>query len=53
LEVISIGDGLSQAIKNTEGERMTDLFNLVRPLVAFTWENVKNFKINFPIFELI
>ena len=42
LEVISIGDGLSQAMKNTEGERITDLFNLVRPLVSFTWENVED-----------
>ena len=31
---------MSQALKNSEGERMTDLFNIIRPLIAFTWENV-------------
>lgn len=40
LVVVSIGDGLAQAMKHAEGERITDLFNLIRPLVAFTWDNI-------------
>jgi guanylate cyclase len=40
LEIISIGEGLGQAMKHVEGESIKDLFNLVRPLVNFTWENV-------------
>lgn len=41
MEVISIGDGLAQAMKHAEGESFKDLFNLVRPLIGFTWENVR------------
>ncbi len=41
LEIISIGDGLNQAMKNIEGETLRDLFNINRPMIhAFTWENV-------------
>ena len=40
MEIISIGDGLNQALTHAQGESIKDLFNLVRPLVAFTWENV-------------
>jgi guanylate cyclase, other len=40
LEIISVGDGLHQAIKNIEGESIKDLFNLARPLISFTWDNV-------------
>jgi len=27
-------------MKHTTGERMNDLFNIIRPLIAFTWDNV-------------
>lgn len=40
LEILSIGDGLKTAIKHAEGESMKEVFNLVRPLVSFTWDNV-------------
>ncbi len=44
MEITSIGDGLNQALEHAVGESMKDLFNLVRPLMNFTWENVNNFK---------
>jgi len=37
---MSVGENLERAMKQTAGERMTDLFNMIRPLFAFTWENV-------------
>lgn len=40
LEIVSIGSGLNQAMTHSCGESIKDLFNLNRPLVAFTWENV-------------
>ncbi len=41
LEIISVGEVLSQAMKNIEGESLRDLFNIVRPMVhEFNWENV-------------
>lgn len=43
MEIISIGDGLAQAMKHAEGESIKDLFNLARPLISFTWENVNIF----------
>ena len=42
MEIISIGDGLNQAMTHCLGESMKDLFNLIRPLISFTWENVNN-----------
>lgn len=38
--VVSIGGGLSQAMKDVEGESIIDLFNLIRPLIGFSWDNV-------------
>ncbi len=40
MEVISVGDSLGQVISNIEGELFSDTFNLSRPMVAFTWDNV-------------
>lgn len=40
MEITSIGDGLNQALSHAVGESMKDLFNLVRPLMNFNWENV-------------
>lgn len=40
LNVVSVGTSLAQALKNIEGDNMMDLFNLIRPLIPFTWENV-------------
>lgn len=40
MEIISIGHGLNQALKNIEGESVKDSFNLVRPLIPFTWDDV-------------
>jgi guanylate cyclase len=41
MNVVSIGTGLAQALKNVEGENMRDLFNLNRPLIPLLWDNVK------------
>ena len=40
MEIISIGDGLNQAMTHALGESMKDLFNLIRPLINFTWQMV-------------
>jgi guanylate cyclase len=42
LEILSVGESLKQAIKHVEGEGVRDVFNLVRPMMNFTWENVSN-----------
>ena len=41
LEIISVGDSLKQAMKHAENESIRDVFNLVRPLMNLTWENVR------------
>lgn len=41
MTVVSVGNGLRQVLKHVEGESIKDLFNLVRPMVNFTWDNVK------------
>ena len=41
MEIISIGEGLKTAMKNIIGESIKDLFNLLRPMIPFTWENVR------------
>ena len=43
LDIVSIGDGLQVALKHAEGESIKDVFQLVRPLIAFTWEGVSQF----------
>lgn len=59
LTVVSVGNGLRQALRHVEGESIRDLFNLVRPLVNFNWDNVENlnyfikFKIKFKRLTLI
>ncbi len=40
LEILSVGESLKNAIKHVEGEGVRDVFNLVRPMMNFTWENV-------------
>jgi guanylate cyclase len=40
MEIMSVGNGLSQAMKNIEGELVKDYFNLLRPLISFTWDHV-------------
>jgi guanylate cyclase len=40
LEIVSIGESLRQAMKNVERETFTDVFNLIRPLMSFNWQNV-------------
>lgn len=47
LTVVSVGNGLRQALKHVEGESIMDLFNLVRPLIRFNWDNVINFLLFF------
>ena len=41
LEIILIGDSLKQVLKHYQGECINDLFNLDKPLVSFSWENVR------------
>lgn len=43
LEIISVGDGLSLIMKNVEGELIKDLFNINRPMITLTYDNVKEF----------
>jgi hypothetical protein len=43
LEIVSIGESLKQVMKNVENENLTDVFNLVRPIMTFNWQNVSNF----------
>lgn len=40
LDIISIGNGLHTALNNVEGESIRDSFNLIRPLISFTWDDV-------------
>jgi hypothetical protein len=40
MEIVSIGESLKQAMKNAEHENVSDVFNLVRPLMTFNWQNV-------------
>lgn len=42
LQIVSIGDGLNRAMTHSIGESVKDVFNLVRPMVTFTWDNVSN-----------
>ena len=44
MDIISIGEGLKTAMKNILGEAIKDIFNLNRPIVAFTWDNVRIFR---------
>ena len=40
MQIISAGEALLTAIKNCNGEFMSNVFNLDKPLIDFTWENV-------------
>ena len=40
MEIVSLGEGLQQALKHAEGEIIKELFNMVRPLISFSWDNV-------------
>jgi len=40
MAIISIGEGLGRALTHCQGESIKDIFNLIRPMVPFTWSNV-------------
>jgi hypothetical protein len=40
LEIISMGDSLKEGIKSAIGECVKDVFNLIRPYIPFTWDDV-------------
>ena len=40
LGIISLGVGLQRAIRNCMGESIKDIFNINRPMITLTWENV-------------
>jgi guanylate cyclase len=42
LEIISVGESLRQAMTHAECESIRDVFNLIRPLMNLTWDNVRN-----------
>lgn len=42
LEIISVGESLKQAMKHAECESIRDVFNLIRPLMNLTWDNVSS-----------
>ena len=43
LDIVSVGEGLTKVLKHAEGESIKDVFQLARPLIAFTWEGVSQF----------
>jgi guanylate cyclase len=54
LEIISVGESLRQAMKHAECESIRDVFNLIRPLMNLTWDNVRDiFEFNFEFNILI
>ena len=52
LEIISVGSGLRLAMKNIDGELVKDLFNINRPMVTFSYENVRFFILIFTSISL-
>ena len=40
MNISSLGESLKQGIKHAEGESIRDVFNLNRPLISFTWDDV-------------
>ncbi len=40
MTIISLGEGLGRAMTHCQGESIKDIFNLVRPMVSFSWDNV-------------
>lgn len=36
-EIVSLGDSMKESIHNAIGENVKDVFNLIRPYIAFTW----------------
>lgn len=43
--IASVGESIKKVLKNIENESISDIFNLVKPPVTFTWDNV-GFKYN-------
>ena len=43
LDIVSVGEGLTKVLKHAEGESIKDVFQLVRPLISFTWDSVSRF----------
>ncbi len=40
LEIISLGESLKQAVRSAVGESLKDVFNITRPFIPFTWDDV-------------
>ena len=40
LEIVSLGESIKFSIKNAVGECIKDVFNLTRPYIPFTWDDV-------------
>ena len=40
LEITSMGDSIKECIKSVVGECIKDVFNLTRPFIPFTWDDV-------------
>ena len=45
LEILSMGDSIKEGIKSAIGECIKDVFNLTRPYIPFTWDDVSSFLI--------
>ena len=43
LEILSMGDSIKEGIKSAIGECIKDVFNLTRPYIPFTWDDVSYF----------
>lgn len=41
LEISSMGDSINECVKGAIGECINDVFNLVRPYIPFTWDDVR------------
>jgi hypothetical protein len=42
LEIVSLGESLKQSMNNALGESIKDVFNLTRPYIPFTWNDVSS-----------
>ena len=46
MEIVSLGESLKQAVKSAVGELIKDVFNMARPNIPFTWDDVCIFILN-------
>uniref|UniRef100_H3AQZ9 guanylate cyclase n=1 Tax=Latimeria chalumnae TaxID=7897 RepID=H3AQZ9_LATCH len=46
-----IGDGLKEVFSDLQGKKFNEEFNLVRPMLEFSWENINSHQNN--VFELL